>query len=380
MPRQTHRDWLLKAFLSGAMALACSFSSSRADDGNAPALHLTAIFGSDDREPLPPRHQALREKIGVLFNIRQRSVCSAFCVDAVTIGTAAHCLFKTSGEKPPRLADFWFARNYDSIRDYGRITGYDTGAAAQHIVAGSTALSTAPPIDATKDWAFIRLSRAVCTKGGFEIEPASVEQIQREAKAGRVFQISYHKDFKQWQPAYSKPCQVERTFGAVTWTTIAADFHAPEQLLLHTCDTGGASSGSPILMETPQGPKVIGINVGTYVQSKGTAPHQLATTNGIGEAIANTGVAATAFAAHLKAFRAAHILGGVAPVRELQERLRTAGHYTGPVDGTYGPSLKTAIDAFEATLKVPQTGLASEDILSRLRLRQASGTPKVPVR
>ena len=292
--------WPLRTVFAGALALSNAAGLARADDTGTPKLHLAAVFGADDREPLPARLQPLREKIGVLFNIRHRSVCSAFCVDASTIGTAAHCLFKTSGEKPPRLADFWFARNYDTVREYARIAGYQTGAAAQHVVAGSFSLSTAPPIDATRDWAFIRLSRPVCTKGGLDIEPAPVDLIIREAKAGRVYQISYHKDFKQWQPAYSKPCQVERAFGGVNWAAIAADFHDPEQLLLHTCDTGGASSGSPLLMDTPQGPRVIGINVGTYVQSKGAAPHQLATAKGVGEAIANTGVSATAFAADRK--------------------------------------------------------------------------------
>jgi hypothetical protein len=344
------------------------------------ALQLAAVFGPDDRTTLPSQLQPLRERLGVLFNIRQRSVCSAFCVDATTIGTAAHCLFKTSGEKAPRLADFWFARNYDTVRDYARIAGYETNAAAQNVVAGAFVLSTAPPIDATKDWAFVRLSRPVCSKGGFDIEPMPVEQILREAKAGRVFQLSYHKDFKQWQPAYSKPCVVDRTFGTVGWPAIAADFNAPEHLMLHTCDTGGASSGSPLLLDTPQGPKVIGINVGTYIQSKGSAPHQLATEKVGGDAIANTGVGATAFAAQAKAFRAAAIVSGVGAVRELQERLRAEGHYGGTLDGTYGPTLKTAIEAFEAATRLPVTGFASEDVLSRLRLKQAGAASKAPSR
>ena len=121
---------------------------------------------------------------------------------------------------------------------------------------------------------------------------------------------------------------------------------------------------------------MVGINVGTYVQSRGTAPHQLAITKGVGEAIANTGVAATAFAGAVKTFQTAQILGGVGALRELQERLKTAGHYSGPIDGNYGPALKTAIATFEAGGRLPPTGLASEDVLSRLRLLQTSGPAK----
>jgi Putative peptidoglycan binding domain len=368
---------LVQTLLTCAVSLGVASVVARADYPEASsAFQLAAVFGTDDRTVLPSQLQPLREKLGVLFNIRQRSVCSAFCVDATTIGTAAHCLFKTSGQKPPRLADFWFARNYDTVRDYARIAGYETKAAAQHVVAGAFTLSTAPPIDATKDWAFVRLSRPVCSKGGFEIEALPVEQILREAKAGRVFQLSYHKDFKQWQPAYSKPCAVDRTFSAVGWNAITPDFNAPEHLLLHTCDTGGASSGSPLLLDTPQGPKLIGINVGTYIQSKSGTPHQLAIEKGGGDAIANTGVAATAFAAQAKSFRAALLLASVGAMRELQERLRTEGLYGGAIDGTYGPALKTAIENFEVSARILPTGLASEDVLSRLRLKQASVAPK----
>jgi Putative peptidoglycan binding domain len=372
--------------LAGAVLVAGILAGSAAAQAqNSGGLMPVAVFGADDREVLPARLQAMREKIGVLFNIRQRSVCSAFCVDASTIGTAAHCLFKTAGEKTPRLADFWFARNYDSARDYARIAGHQSNAAAQNVLAGSYALSTTPPIDATRDWAFVRLSRPVCAKGGFEIEAASSEHLIREAKAGRIFQISYHKDFKQWQPAYSKPCQVERSFGKATWAQISADFSMPEHLLLHTCDTGGASSGSPLFIETPSGPKVVGINVGTYVQSKVLVPHQrapnpVAADKGVAESIANTGVMATAFADQVRAFRAAQILSGIGPMRELQERLRTAGFYTGPMDVTYGPTLKKAIEAFEASLPVAPTGLASETVLSHLRLKQAGDRPKAAVR
>ena len=334
-----------------------------------------AVFGTDDRVPLPAKLQHVRERIGVLFNIRQRTVCSAFCVEPNLIGTAAHCLFKTAGEKAPKLADFWFARNYDTVRDYARVAGHENGTAAQNVIAGSFGVSTVPPIDATKDWAFVRLSRPICTKGVLEVMPLPVEKLIDESKAGHIFQISYHKDFKQWQPAYSKPCSIDRTFGGVSWTTIAADFAGPEDLLLHTCDTGGASSGSPLLMETAQGPKVVGINVGTYVQSRTMVHDGEKPDKPVSDAIANTGVAAIAFGRQLAVFRAAQIVASPVALREMQERLRQGGYYAGQVDGTYGPALKQAIDAFEAALRLPPTGLASEDVMSRLRLGAGTALP-----
>jgi hypothetical protein len=333
-----------------------------------------AVFGTDDRVALPAAMRPLRERMGVLFNTRHKTVCTAFCVAPDVIGTAAHCLYKTKGEKRARLSDFWFARNYDAMRDYARIAGSDAGSTAQSVIAGSVELSTKPPIDATKDWAFVKLATAVCRKGIFEIDARPVEAIIREAKAGRIYQISYHKDFKQWQPAYSRPCNVERSFSAAPWPTISADFDSPEHLVLHTCDTGGASSGSPLLVDTPTGPKVVAINVGTYVQSRSVLHEAPADGVTHSDAVANTAVSATAFARQLAAFSGARMLITNAQLRELQEQLRRLALYSGASDATYGPTLKTAIEAYEKSIGLPPTGLATEEILLRLLQRKPGST------
>src|SRR5918912_3620477 len=67
-----------------------------------------AVFGADDRVPVPAQYSALQEGIGLLINNRARTVCTAFCVAGDIIATAAHCLFKTKGEIAPRLVDFVF--------------------------------------------------------------------------------------------------------------------------------------------------------------------------------------------------------------------------------------------------------------------------------
>ena len=167
-----------------------------------------AVFGSDDRGPLPAKYKDVQEKIGLLFNLRRRMVCTAFCVAKDVIATAGHCLHGTAGERPARAADFWFARNYDAVRDYARIAGHTSGAAAQHVMSGSLSLNVRPPIDATRDWALVRLARPVCAKGVLPVRVLPIEQILREAGAGHVFQVAYHRDFTPWKLAYSRPCSV----------------------------------------------------------------------------------------------------------------------------------------------------------------------------
>jgi hypothetical protein len=339
---------------------------SPVDSGPGTLRHQVAVFGTDDRGPLPTKLKGIQEKMGLLFNLRARTVCTAFCVSKDTIATAGHCLYRTQGERPPQLSDFWFARNYDAVRDYARIAGFDSGGAAQHVVSGSTRLNVRPPIDASKDWALVRLSRPICTKGALPVRPMPADEIMAAAAQGRVFQTSYHRDFTPWKLAYSQPCTVGKNFETADWPTIAQDFSEPDALILHTCDTGGASSGSPLLIDTPAGPEVIGINVGTYVQSKVLMQAGQVTKRLKADTVANTGVNATAFAGKLEAFRQASILSTPAQLRELQTLLLQRHLFAGTVDGTYGAPLRTAIEAYEKAEGIPVTGLATQALLKRL--------------
>ena len=199
-----------------------------------------------------------------------------------------------------------------------------------------------------------------------------------ESRAGRVFQISYHRDFTQWKPAYSKPCAVARDFDNAEWSTIAPDFLEAERMILHTCDTGGASSGSPLLVETADGPVVAGINVGTYVQSKVVMQNGQVTHRQRAETVANTAVNASAFADRVGILRTAHILASGNPMKTLQERLRQQQFYAGRIDGNYGPALRTAIEAYEKANTLPVTGLATQGLLLRLSGQQTPDAEMPP--
>ena len=359
---------------AGAIALlaavipagAQTWTAPHAASPAAPLVRPAAVFGVDRRTPLPPRLRDLQEKLGLLFNVRARSVCTAFCVAKDIVATAGHCLHRTAGEHPPQLADFWFARNYDAVRDFAHIAGFATGAAAQHVMSGAVSLSIRPPIDAARDWALVRLSRPACSKGALPLAVLEGEQIIREAEARRVFHVSYHRDFTPWKLAYCRDCTVARNFDGADWATITRDFLDPNALILHTCATGGASSGSPVLLETPSGPAVIGINVGTYLQSKVVTQAGEVTRRLKADIVANTAVSSAAFAEQLEVFRGARILASGAQIRELQTRLRQRGLFTGRVDGTYSDALRAAIEAHERAAGLPPTGLATAALLEAL--------------
>src|SRR5690349_1075459 len=92
----------LRATLHGLAAGACGLHLLTVSAGAGPRPSLpaagpslverVAVFGADDRQPVPSKYQATAQSIGVLFNNQTRTVCTAFCVGDAIIATAAHCL------------------------------------------------------------------------------------------------------------------------------------------------------------------------------------------------------------------------------------------------------------------------------------------------
>jgi Putative peptidoglycan binding domain/Trypsin-like peptidase domain len=337
-----------------------------------------AVFGSDERVPLPQSLRSVGDKIGVLHDPRSHSVCTAFCVARDIVATAAHCLYRTSDVPPLRLTDLTLKLH--GSHTTAHIAGAAEGAPESNVVAGSMRLNVHPPIDATRDWALVHLAHPVCKGGSLKLSRKPVEEVMRLAESGRVYNVAYHRDLPKWQPMFESGCVVKRSFEDAEWTTIRRDFSNPDQLLLHTCDTGGASSGSPLLVDGTDGPEVVGINVGTYVQSKvimlnGEVLHRFKSDD-----VANTGVNSLAFAASLDALRGAEMLLTRHDVRLLQERLALRGLYKGAQDGTFNAETKAGIEGFERASEMPVTGLATRPLLQALLGTSQVVTGKIPVK
>jgi len=368
--------WIRSLILAAAVAAAISLPAQAAgptaplDAGAASkersALMPVAVFGRDDRISIPSKYANLRNVIGLLFNSRSRTVCSAFCVGEDLIATAGHCLFKTLGEQAPNLEDFRFVRHAAEERDGTRIAGADSRTAFHNLITGSTKLSIKPPIDATSDWAIVRLAAPVCAQGHLTVNPLPPEEIIAAAGRKQIYQIAFHRDFADWQLAYSQPCGVARDFEHTPWPLISRDFSRSMDLVLHTCATGGASSGSPLLIDGPRGPEVVGINVGTYVVSRLAMKDGEVVRRFKPENVANTGVAARAFADKIELFQRATMLKPGEPLMVLQDELKSRRHYGGRVDGLLGPELRLAIQSYEQAEGLPVTGLATQALFKRL--------------
>jgi hypothetical protein len=364
--------------LSAVCAAQPASAGVRPGTGPAPAavVERIAVFGRDERSLLPSRLSALEGKIGVLYDRRSRSVCTAFCVADNIIATAGHCVFRTSDEKAPSLAGFQFRLRALRPEAISPIAGSANGGGAQFVLAGAMRINTRPPIDASRDWAFLKLSKPACSKGALRLTRRSPEELTELAAAKRIYQVAYHRDFGNWKLTLGSACDVKRDFKAIPWANIARDFTEANHLVLHTCDTGGASSGSPLLTDGPQGPEVVGINVGTYVQSRVLMQNGQVVKRYKADTVANTGVSTSAFAGKLETFQRAEILTRTEEIKQLQQLLATRGHYAGKPDGAYGPMLRAAIEAFEREENRAVTGLATVALLQRLSV--IAGTAPKP--
>ena len=180
-------------------------------------VRKVAVFGSDDRVPLP-RDRQLQGKIGLLFSPKARTLCTAFCVADDVIATAAHCLFRTAGDAYPALEDFRFGPSKDQPRSQVRLAGFASRSSLQNVASGSISLSVRPPIDAAHDWALARLSSPVCRGNVLKLAPMPEKTMQSAAAAGQLWMMGYHRDFSDWRPALSRDCEVKSLSDLITPT------------------------------------------------------------------------------------------------------------------------------------------------------------------
>ena len=334
-------------------------------DGALP-VHRVAVFGTDTRSRLPQRMRSLRNSIGLIYNDRTRTVCTAFCVADDVIATASHCVFRTKGETPPPPERFYFTRPGTRFAS-ARFAGSSARASGQNIIAGTVGISTKPPIDAARDWALVKLQTPACRGQALPVEPMNPDEIEREATADRVFHAAFHRDFGSWAMAHSGNCTAGRHIEGTAGPALARDFTDPNNLVLHTCDTGGASSGSPLLIETPAGPKVVAINVGTFVRSRVVLQEGVVVTRMPSAPVANTAVSASAFAHRLEPFRQTSVLTAPADVRDMQRRLARLDLLDAAPRRNFDERTRSAIQVYEERIGLPVTGLPTRALLERLQ-------------
>lgn len=334
--------------------------------GASPLLHRVAVFEPDERRMIAKRYPDLRNKIGLLVHAKTQSVCTAFCVAPDIVATAGHCVAGTVSNPAGDPAHLLFRT--DAWKGSAiPVRGRRAGTTAANIITGARRLNTRPPINATSDWAFIRLERNACMHGSLPLSAKGAHEVAAEAAAGRIYHIAYHRDLAHWKLAVGMPCSFVSRKKAGTPAELGKDFERAEDLLLHTCDTEAASSGSPLLVDGDNGPEVVGINVGTYVRSRVITHDGQIVQRLDSEVISNTALLAASLIAPLEAFSSARLLTAARDIEQLQKFLADQGLEPGPADGHFGPRTRKAIEDYELRVGLPITGLATQDLLTRLK-------------
>ena len=368
----------IKFALAALLALAAiaTFSSP----GNA------AVFGADDRRALDAASAALSEKIGTLTSQKTGVVCTAFCVAPDIIATASHCLFGTAASHGPRLSALRFNLGTDGKR-VSAISGTQNPSYDRSIISGTRQLAVAPPIGAAQDWAVTRLERPLCTSGGVALSNRSQGEIDAAAARGEIYQIAVHADLPGAKLRISRPCAVRKEFPNASRAALARDFMAFDKIVFHDCDTGGGSSGSPLLVDTPRGPEAVAMNVGTYVMarsvpsarvaddaspdagSEALAKQTLAKQTMAKQTLANDALANTAITLHdlpkaIEVLSQRDTLTSDTDVRHIQSLLRDAGFYKGPLNGDATNDTRLSVRRFN--------GVYGRAISARLTLELAA--------
>lgn len=315
----------------------------------------SAVFGPDERATLPPTLQGLKSKIGALRSSRTGSVCSAFCLSADVIATASHCVFGANGARPPDLSSLEFQLDGAAAAGIG---GRSIGLEAQHIIAGAQRLHLTPPIDAARDWAVVKLERPACRHGGLVLSSRSPS-----GETG-VYHIAIHRDVATPNLRFAADCRLKAASDAVSGTA-ARDFTDSRAVLLHACDTGSGSSGSPMLVDRNGEGEVVALNVGVYVSSR-TVPSATGGAPPPRRPIANTAISVAPLAHALEALKNRDLLSTLDEIVRVQRRLTALSLYRGQPTGRVDDALTAAVVAYERRANRKGTGLLTKELLIEL--------------
>jgi Trypsin len=330
-----------------------------------PLTASAAVIGADDRQAVPANLFELNAKIGLLVNSRSRAVCTAFCIETDLIATAAHCIYPMAGAALGSDITFQLRGATSRVRN--------SDGPVPAVITGSLSVKLSPPIDAVSDWAIIKLASPTCKAGGLALSTLSAVDLETQSPAPAVYNASFHRDQGDGQLLLSRNCSVSKSFRGADATVITREFSDAANILLHTCDTGLASSGSPLLIDGPEGPEVIGINSGTYVRTRTSVKNQTLAPRYRTDVIANTGVSVSRFLDQIENLNRADLIASKADLDELRDLLAAEGLLSGQRDRALDTAaLKHAIEAFERSTGQPVQGLATTVVLERLRERRAA--------
>ncbi len=341
-----------------------------------------AVLGKDDRITLPQQYIDLASGIGILGQPGRRGwSCTAFCVAPDVVATNAHCIVKnpTVGRRLNLARTIFILPKFSNpvaARHLGERVSHpifvDPKNPALSVFSGRFN-STRSVTSQNEDWAFTKLRRNVCKGRTLAFEKKPMKEIFKAARKKKIFMIGFHGDKKMIDRLFSSNCHVRSPSDKKYFLGAQRrQIRRRATLLPHTCDAFKGSSGSPIFISTPNGPKVIGINLGSLRYER----YEIKKNRFTGKVISkkklrsgretNMAVRPRAFLDGLARFQKETLLTSKWQIKNIQTLLKSLKYYRGRIDGVYGARSQRALLSYEKENGLAPLGLPTLEILSKL--------------
>lgn len=345
-------------------------------------IQKIAVLGKDNRIPLPNEYQSLAAGIGIIGQPGKKGWrCTAFCVAPNIIATNAHCILRnpTMGKRLnlaktifmlPPLSKTTFNQKFKARISYPE---YVHGKMPGLSIYGGNYRNSKSLSSQKQDWAFTKLIHSVCKGRTLTFKNVELKKIKKAAKKNNVFMIGFHGDKEMKSRLYSNKCQIRSRSNKTFFLRKQRIQLTKEAVLLpHTCDAFKGSSGSPILLKTNSGLKVVGINLGSLRYEHFRIKRNRYTKKIISRRRLKSGretniaIQPKIFLAGLKRFEKETLLNDINEFKIFQSHLKELRLYRGKIDGKFGRRTKRAITAFEKEMKLPHIGIPTKELLELL--------------
>lgn len=324
------------------------------------------IIGRDDRTTiLPPPFAEAKGAVGMILS-SSRS-CTAFCVAEDVIATNSHCLFDQAGKWLQRYRHFTYQTRVHGAHVSRVVAGADEHERVLNIVFGGRKLNASPKRlwPHQNDWALLRISRGACPvvlplkptanlrrstrKGQLGLYSVFFRTLKNGNSTGPLRRFSPNCRFVSNIPGMPKAYQREFT----RWTR-------NRKKTLHTCDTEGGQSGSPILYwDGKNALNVVAVNSGhqNYWYRKRGGKRRTAHVN--------LAAPATAIKPSLDRFTSETVADREG-IKRIQRALARRKLYKAKPTGMFDAKTRRAIQRFEKKAGWPRLGLPTTRLLKAL--------------
>ena len=219
-----------------------------------PEPATAGVVGADDRRPLSEPEPMLAA-VGRV-NREGGGFCTGTLIAADRVLTAAHCLWDARRRRLLPADHLHFVAGWRR----GTYAGHARAKLVQHDPALRLD-ATGAPLDPLTDWAVLVLERSLADPLLRPLPFAGAADRQSVAQGAPLARVGYGPD-RPHLPVLVEPC---RLLGALEGG----------RLLLHDCDAGDGDAGSPILIRTASGLRIVGLQTLVVDTRRGALPAAL---------------------------------------------------------------------------------------------------------